>query len=59
MKDLDTATTPPQRKSEYVFRFKTLDIQNNLMTMLNHSVQQMKKPRLREEMQAQVTSAGQ
>lgn len=29
------------------------------MKMLNHSVQQMKKPRLREEMQAQVTSAGQ
>lgn len=32
---------------EYVFRFKILDIQNNLMKMLNHSVQQMKKPRLR------------
>lgn len=57
MKDLDTAVPP--KKSECVFRFKTLDIQNNLMKMLNHSMQQIKKPRLREEMHAQVTSAGQ
>lgn len=57
MKDLDTAAPP--KKSECVFRFKTLDIQNNLMKMLNHSMQQIKKPRLREEMHAQVTSAGQ
>ena len=46
-------------KSECAFRFRTLDIQNNLMKMLNHPMQQKKKLRLREGMNAQIHSAGQ